>query len=60
MKKLIATLLACVGLAFTIIPSVLVFEGLIDLDLHKKYMTAGTILWFIAAPFWFKKDDVKA
>lgn len=57
MKKLIATVLALVALAFTIIPSILVFEGVIDLDLHKKYMTAGTILWFITAPFWYKNNN---
>ncbi len=50
------SVLAIVALGLTLIPSFFVFTGDIDLDLHTKLMTIGTILWFIAAPIWFKKE----
>jgi hypothetical protein len=54
--KLLMSVLAIVALGLTLIPSFFVFTGDIDLDLHTKLMTIGTILWFIAAPIWFKKE----
>jgi hypothetical protein len=59
MKTLI-TLLAIVALGLTIIPSMLVFGGKMNLEMHKHLMTAGTILWFIAAPIWFRKKTKSA
>lgn len=50
------SVLAIVALGLTLIPSFFVFTGDIDLDLYKKLMTIGAILWFIAAPIWFKKE----
>lgn len=55
MKKLMS-FVALVGLALTLIPSVLVFTGSITLDLNKQLMAAGTIIWFVAAPIWFRKS----
>lgn len=54
--KLLMSLLTIVALGLTVIPSLLVFNGMIDIDLHKKLMTVGTVLWFIAAPIWFRED----
>jgi hypothetical protein len=54
MKTLMA-ILAIAALGLTIIPSILVFEGKMDLSLHKQLMTVGTLLWFVSAPIWFKK-----
>ena len=55
--RIFATILAIVGLILTIIPSILVFTGKMGLDLHKQLMTAGTILWFVSAPIWFRKKS---
>jgi hypothetical protein len=56
MMKIISATIATIALGLTIIPSFLVFNDLIELDVHKKCMTAGTILWFVAAPMWYKKE----
>jgi hypothetical protein len=54
--KAFMSILAIIALGLTVIPSVLVFNEVITLDLHKKLMTAGTLLWFVTAPIWFKKS----
>ena len=54
--KLLASVLAMVALGLTLIPSIFVLTGDINLDLHKMLMTIGTILWFITAPIWFRKE----
>ena len=54
--KLLVSVLAIAALGLTLIPSFLVFTGDIDRDLQKKLMAIGAILWFIAAPIWFKKQ----
>lgn len=53
--KALMSILAIIALGLTVIPSILVFNEAITLDLHKKLMTAGTLLWFVAAPLWFRK-----
>jgi hypothetical protein len=53
--KLLASILAVIALCLTVIPSILVFNNAIEFDLHKKLMAAGTILWFLTAPLWFRK-----
>ena len=45
-----------IGLLLTIGPSVLVFTGVIKFPLHITLMLIGTILWFVSAPFWIKKE----
>jgi hypothetical protein len=54
--KLLASILAVVALCLTVIPSILVFNNAIEFDLHKKLMAAGTVLWFLTAPLWFRKS----
>lgn len=39
----------------TIVPSILVFSGNLDLETNKKIMTAGMLLWFAVTPFWMDK-----
>jgi hypothetical protein len=56
--KMIMAVVAIVALGLTVVPSLLVFNGMMDIDLHKKLMLAGTVLWFIAAPIWFRKKRV--
>ncbi|MFY0606516.1 MAG: hypothetical protein JXR10_07370 [Cyclobacteriaceae bacterium] len=35
---------------------VLALVGMMTLDDMKLYMLGGSILWFVLAPFWIKKD----
>lgn len=52
-------LISLVGLALTVVPSVLVFVGTIGWGAHATLMVLGTVLWFGSAPFWMKEghDD---
>ena len=54
MKSLLK-IVSLIGLLATIIPSFLVFGGVITLDSNKVLMMIGTLLWFISAPFWMNK-----
>ena len=49
-------LVSYAGLALTIIPSLLVYTGAIDLDMHKSLMIVGMLMWFISAVTWIKPD----
>ncbi len=50
-------LLSFLGLALTLIPSLFVFTGVIELPLYKTLMLVGTVLWFVTAPFWINKEQ---
>ena len=39
-------MLSWAGLALTILPALLVFNGLLSLEQHKGWMLLGTGLWF--------------
>ncbi len=54
--KTLASILAVLALCLTVVPSSMVFNGTIENDLNKKLMLTGTLLWFVAAPIWFRKD----
>lgn len=58
-KTKIATGISILCLLMTIVPSFLVFMGLITSDLNKILMLCGTIGWFATAPFWMnaKKEE---
>ena len=45
-------LVSFVGLAFTVVPSILVFTGSIEWTTHAQLMLLGTVLWFATAPLW--------
>jgi hypothetical protein len=47
--------LSLIALLATIVPAILVFFGVMELGTQKGIMTAGMILWFIAAPLYMKK-----
>lgn len=51
----ILKILSLIGLLATIVPSFLVFMGVMTLDNNKLVMVFGTILWFATAPFWMNK-----
>ncbi|MFZ5518916.1 MAG: hypothetical protein ACOY90_19955 [Candidatus Zhuqueibacterota bacterium] len=48
--------ISIIGLALTLLPSVLVFFGKIQFEYHRTLMLVGTLLWFIAAPLWMKRE----
>lgn len=47
------------GLALTIVPSLLVFSGVINISSHYKLMAAGFLFWFGTAPFWMKSKSLE-
>lgn len=56
MKSALITL-SCLGLGLTVIPSFLVFTGMIGWNVHANLMFAGMVLWFVTAPFWLGKKQ---
>ena len=56
MKKFLG-FISISGLVLMVLPSFLVFGQILTWEAHANLMIAGTILWFLAAPFWMKKTD---
>lgn len=54
--RLLLQLLSFLGLALTIVPSVLVFMGQLAFETNQTLMFIGMVLWFGATPFWMGKD----
>lgn len=52
MKNSILKVVSYLALAGTIIPSLLVFFGDLDLAVNKQIMAISMVLWFATAPFW--------
>ncbi len=48
---------SAVALGLTLVPSLLVFRGVISMQTHYGLMAAGMFLWFLTAPFWMKQDQ---
>ena len=48
-------IISFIGLGLTIIPSVLVLSGVMNISLNKLLMAAGMVLWFSGAYFWINK-----
>lgn len=57
--KRILQLVSLTALALVIVPSFLVFAGRLPWQTHADLMLAGTVLWFLTAPFWVGKDKDK-
>ena len=55
--KTVLKLLSYIALGLTIIPSLLVWHGIISWNLNADLMTVGVFLWFGTAPFWMKKAE---
>jgi hypothetical protein len=49
-------LLSFIALTMTLLPSFLVFQGIIEPSLSKTLMFIGTVLWFLTAPKWLNKS----
>ena len=58
MKKVLM-IVSYLGLAFTILPSILVLQGVINLQNHFWLMSIGMVLWFANAPFWMKSKSLE-
>jgi hypothetical protein len=57
--KNILEIISLLGLVLTIVPSLLVFKGVIELNLHYILMIIGMVLWFGSAPFWMKSKSLE-
>jgi len=44
------------GLVLTLLPSLLVFGGVLSLDAFESLVLAGSVLWLATAPFWINQD----
>jgi hypothetical protein len=53
--KILLISIAFIGLLATILPSILVFFGTIELGTHKTIMGIGMVVWFVTAPFFMKR-----
>jgi hypothetical protein len=58
MKKILMVI-SFLGLLLTILPSILVFAGNIEISDHFHLMVWGMVLWFATAPFWMKTKSVE-
>lgn len=56
--KIILILISVIGLALTIVPSVLVFNQSISMEAHNQFMVVGMLLWFFSAPYWVKEQKL--
>ena len=57
--KILLIIISYIGLALSIIPSVLVFLGKIDMQTNTTLMAGGMVLWFGTAPFWINSKTDK-
>lgn len=56
--KSILIIISYLGLALTIIPSILVLQGVISLENNFLLMAIGMVLWFATSPFWMKSTSL--
>ncbi len=57
MKYLYITV-ALIGFGLTLVPPMLAWNDIIDLEMNKSLLLAGTIIWFAFAPLVLKKKKV--
>lgn len=56
MKNLLV-IISILSLVITIVPSFLVFAGMMTVEMNKTLMLIGTIGWFVTAPSWMNKKE---
>ena len=56
--RILLIIISFIGLALTIIPSILVFKGAIEMKSHFHLMAIGMVVWFSTAPFWMKSHSL--
>ncbi len=54
--NMIAKIVSLVALSAVIVPCLLCFIGVFDLDTVKWAALAGTIGWFVATPMWMSRE----
>ena len=52
MPSSLLKIISFLGLALTILPSLFVFGGVIEMKTHYILMAVGMFMWFGSAPFW--------
>jgi hypothetical protein len=57
--KILLILISCIGLAMSILPSVLVFLDKMDMQTNTTLMAIGMVLWFGTSPFWINSKTDK-
>jgi len=57
MRRVLQTL-SWIALAATVLPSVLLLIGRMDLDDVKPAMLIATRVWFVATPLWMGREKV--
>ncbi len=55
--KTLLKIVSIAGLFLTVVPSFLVFSGVMTFDMHTILAFIGTLLWFFSAPFWMKSTS---
>jgi hypothetical protein len=56
--KRILQVISFIGLALSLIPAFLVFNGMLSREIYFHLMVAGMLMWFGTAVFWIKKDHL--
>ena len=54
--KSILKIVSVAGLVLTLLPSILVFMDLLELQQHKMLALVGSVMWLGTAPFWLNKN----
>ncbi len=57
--RMLLIIISVIGLILTILPSLLVFNGVIEIKTHYLLMTVGMVFWFVSAPFWMKSKSLE-
>jgi len=57
MKRIIIKIVSYLALASTILPSVLVLMGKLDIETNKSIMAVAMVVWFVTAPFWMNRKE---
>lgn len=50
-------LLSVIALGLTLVPAFMVFAQTIAWNTYLTMTAAGTLLWFLTAPLWMKKES---
>ncbi len=59
MKILVLKIISYLALAGTIIPSIMVFYGDMQLQANKNIMAIAMVVWFATVPFWINRSSEK-
>ena len=51
-----AKAISAIALMATIVPSLLLFAGLLSHDVVKWSALAGSVVWFLTTPVWMGRD----